>query len=36
MNKLFDLQVQTIDVSDQAIFALKDADLRDEEVKKST
>ena len=33
LNKLFNFRRQTIDVSDQAIFTLKDSFLRDEEGK---
>ena len=35
LSKLFDLQGQTIDVSEQAVFILKDSGLRDEEGKKT-
>ena len=35
LSKLFDFRFQTIDVSDQAVFILKDSDICDEEVKKT-
>ena len=34
LNKIFDFRGQTLDMSDQAVFALKDSGLRDEEGKK--
>ena len=35
LSKLFDFRVQTVDVSDQAVFILNDSIINDEEVKKT-